>query len=154
MRTNGRTSSWGGGASMRTAVSPFRLTRSYLRNEASPARCRRSPSPHPWARKNAPMTASRPLDIVPHTRDARSPASVAGHPGGAARAGHGQLDLEPARRQVAPKALRPFDQQDPAAQCVLQSQLDDVVRLFQAIEIEVPNVGRVGLVSLNQRERR
>src|SRR5262245_47516704 len=58
MRTNGRTSSCGGGASMTTTVLVARVSLKYLRNEASPASRVSRASPQParaakWARNLA-----------------------------------------------------------------------------------------------------
>src|SRR5258708_30302056 len=82
MRTNGRTSSCGGGASMTTTVLSPRVRRKYLRNEASPARRLSRASPQPArVTKSARKALRSDIELRPTALavDFERDAEVLGH---------------------------------------------------------------------------
>src|SRR5579883_2641142 len=122
MRTNGRTSSHGAGASMTTAVAFVRVRRKYFRNEASPASRRSSASPQPERATKSRRCAARSdiEDCAPSivTRQFQGHTEMLG-----------QQSAEP---------LRPFQQDDALGQRLLPAELVDLLRLVQPVEVEMP----------------
>src|SRR5215471_7257850 len=122
MRTNGRTSSHGAGASITTAVPFARVRRKYLRNEASPASRRSSASPQPDRTTKSRRCAAR-SDI-----EECAPSIIA-------RQFQRHTEM---LWQERPQALRPFQQHDALGQRFLPAELVDLLRIVEPVEIEVP----------------
>src|SRR5216683_5580908 len=143
MRTKGRTSSCGGGASMTTAVPPGRISRKYLRNEASPASKRSAASPQPARRTKSARSLSR------------SEAGKAGFSlqiGAPSVAFNGKCYREPVPGQECRQPLRPFDERDTIGTRLLPAQFEHLLGCLQAVKIEMPvHTGR-RLVDLGQGE--
>src|SRR6266481_7697633 len=145
MRTNGRTSSCGGGASMTTAEPSGRLSRKYLRNEASPASSRSPASPQPARRTKSARSRSR------------SEAAKAGFSlqiGAPAVAFHGQRYREPLARQQRAEPFRPFDKCRAVGARLFPAQFEHLLRLLQAVEVEMPEDAHRRVVDLDQGEGR
>src|SRR3984893_12580531 len=118
MRTNGRTSSCGGGAPMTAAEPRARLSRKYLRNEASPASSRSPASPQPARRTKSARSRSR------------SEAAKAGFslPIGAPGVPfHGQRRREPRGGQQRPQPFRPFAQRRAIGARLLPAQFEHLL---------------------------
>src|SRR5215831_4994106 len=145
MRTKGRTSSWGGGASMTTAR-PVRLCRrKYRRNEASPASNRSSASPQP-----APQTKS--ARCLRRSEPAKPLISL--QVGLPACAFDGKAHREPFLGQQAAEALGPFDQGDTLGPRFLPAQLEDLLGRLQAVEVKMPEDAARRIVDFDQGEGR
>ena len=50
-----------------------------------------------------------------------------------------QRDLQPVRRQQRPQPLRPFDQGDALGEGILDIELDGLLGVLQAVEVEMPD---------------
>src|SRR5690349_18417351 len=145
MRTNGRTSSWGGGASMTTAEARGRLRRKYLRNEASPASSLSPALPQPARRTKSARSLSR---------SEGAKAGVSFEVGAASLAGNGQRDGEAIGGQQGAQPVCPFHQGDAVGARFLPAQLVDLLGFLEAIEVEVPEDAARRVVDLGQGEGR
>src|SRR5262245_644707 len=143
MRTNGRTSSCGAGASMTTTEARGRVSRKYLRNEASPASSRSPASPQPARRTKSPRNLSLSEIAKPCI-----PLQL----GAPAVALDGKRHHKPVGGQQSSQPLRPFDQRNTVSACLFPAQFEDLLRALQAIEVEVPKRTAPHLVDLDQRE--
>src|SRR5262245_8409351 len=143
MRTNGRTSSCGGGASMTTAEARGRVRRKYRRNEASPASRRSPASPQPARR----MKSARSLSLSEVAKP-----SIPLQIGAPAVALHGKRHRKPVVGQQHAQPLGPFDQGNTVGARLFPAQFEDLLRRLQAIEVEVPERPAPCVVDLDQRE--
>src|SRR5471032_2152781 len=102
IRTKGRTSSWGAGASITTALLSPRFRRKYFRNEASPASRRSWASPQPEratkSARNWARSGTEPLLAV----DRGEPSLAI----------DGQRHDQTIFGQQSTQPLRPFDERD------------------------------------------
>src|SRR5258708_5628804 len=135
MRTKGRTSSCGGGASMTTVVPVARVRRKYLRNEASPASRLSRPSAQP-----ARATESARSLLRSDIEQCAAAVTV-----------RLQDHTEMLGQEIA-KTFRPFDQHDALGQRFFPAQLEDLLRRLQAIEVEMPIGAARRFIDLDQGE--
>src|SRR6185312_3055535 len=131
----GRTSSCGGGASIRMARLSPAASRTYRRNDASIASGVHVASAKRCVARKSRISAAR--SAIEHRVPARRP----GHRGAPLLrllAGR-QRDVEPVARQERRDALGPLDQANPVRPRLLDAELIDFVRRFEPIEVEMPH---------------
>src|SRR5215475_6469579 len=145
MRTKGRTSSRGGGASMTTARPVRPCRRKYRRNEASPASNRSSASPQPEPRTKSARCLPRSEPAKPLiSLQVRMPS----------RAFDDKPHREPFFGQQVAEALGPFDQGDALGPRFLPAQLEDLLGRLQPVEVKMPEGAARRIVDFDQGEGR
>ncbi len=103
---------------------------------------RRGTSPQPAPARNSRDAARRARSWRDDPFQARAPRPASAASRAARRSGAvpgRSVDIETLARQQRPQPLRPFDERDAAAQGLLDAELVDLLRLGQAIEIEMPD---------------
>src|SRR5581483_10972237 len=96
----------------------------------------------------------RSWDGLPQQRRAAPSVARQTQPARRRRGAEGEFDLESSGRKQGAETLRPFDQRYALGEGILDVELDRLLRVAQAVEIEMPYPPAGALVDLHQGEGR